>query len=101
MARALEGLAILAVEDRQPARALRLAGAAAVLREGAGTHLPPTTEAEHARAFDQARIALGPETGEAAWSGGRSMTLEQAVAYALAPATVESAELQQINRPGR
>jgi predicted ATPase/uncharacterized protein HemY len=99
LARALEGLAILAVEERQPERALRLAGAAAVLREWQGMHLRPATAAEHARTLDQARIALGPEASEAAGAGGRSMTLEQAVAYALAPAKSESAV--QLNRPGQ
>ena len=78
---ALEGLAGLAAATDEPQRALRLAGAAAALRQrlGIGAAWPPKME----RRLKPARLALAAAEQAAAWAEGATMTLEQAVAYAL------------------
>jgi hypothetical protein len=70
----------------QAERALRLAGAADALRETAA--LRPTTPEREAleQWLRPTRAALGAAEAEAARAAGRAMTLEQAVAYALADA---------------
>jgi predicted ATPase len=70
----------------QTARAARLSGAVAALREAYGLprRLPATWEKEAAGASD-GDVA----TGESGWAEGEAMTLEQAVAYALAETNPE------------
>jgi tetratricopeptide (TPR) repeat protein len=80
----LEGLAAVAVTQAQPERAARLFGAAEGLREAAGAPLPHAERAEHNRSVAAVRTVLGEEAFAAAWAEGRAMTLNQAVAYALA-----------------
>ena len=84
MPRALGGLAGAAVLSGSYVRAARLFGATAAMRDVSGI-------GEAARSFrnvferdeEETRTALGDEAFVAAWVDGRSMTLEQAVAYAL------------------
>lgn len=79
-------LARVAAMESQPARALRLAGAASAASEALGAledrYLAARAEAE--RELDSARQALDDRGAEAAWAAGAAMTLERAVAYALA-----------------
>jgi hypothetical protein len=82
--RALGGLAGAAVLAADYQRAARLFGAFAAMRERSGI----TEAAGSFRAINEtdeaaARAALDDDTFEAAWSEGRAMTREQAVAYAL------------------
>jgi predicted ATPase len=86
---ALAGMALLAAATERPARALRLAAAAAALGAPAGHHLPGAmsalgsgAELEHALA--EARRALGDEAADAARAEGQALTLGQAIAEALA-----------------
>jgi non-specific serine/threonine protein kinase len=89
----LLGYARLAAGEGQAARALRLAGAAAALRQTIGTSMGPAYQTYLRRGLELAWQALGEEAGEAAWAEGQRMTLEQAVAYALeAPATPQEEE---------
>jgi tetratricopeptide (TPR) repeat protein len=81
--RGLEGLAGVAAAQEQPERAARLFGAAEALREVIGEPLAPAYRAAHERDVAAVRALLGDATFEAAWAEGRSMTLEQAIAYAL------------------
>jgi DNA-binding NarL/FixJ family response regulator len=83
VAAALEGFAMLAAAQAQPERALRLAGAAAALRDATGRPRPPAERPRLERALAAARSALGP-AADAAWQRGRRLTAEQAVAAALA-----------------
>ena len=81
--RILESLAILAALGDDAERALRLAGAAAALREAAGI---PTTPAQHARidgALGAVRWGLSDRAYAPALAAGRAMSLEQAVRLAL------------------
>jgi non-specific serine/threonine protein kinase len=83
IAQCLEGLAIVAGGQGQPARAARLISAAAQVRETVGMPRLPHKRASTERGLSTVRSALGAWAFEAAWAAGRAMTLEQAVAYAL------------------
>jgi hypothetical protein len=80
VAQVLEALARLAAPaaGEQQERALRLAGAAAALREQAGQALAPDRQVTLTE-----RLALDSGAQETAWADGQAMTLEQAIAYAL------------------
>ncbi|HLK60521.1 MAG TPA: tetratricopeptide repeat protein [Chthonomonadaceae bacterium] len=80
----LEIFAKLEVKEERTERAARLWGAAEQLREEMGSPLPPKNQDEYARHLTAARRTLGEEAFSAAWAEGRAMTLEQAIAYALA-----------------
>ncbi len=86
----------LAAAKGQPERALRLTGAADVLRQASGSRSadPYLTRVE--RRIVAAREALGEASAEAAWTAGQAMRAEQALADAfsvedLPPTTTEHA----------
>jgi tetratricopeptide (TPR) repeat protein len=84
----LEHLAYFARGQSQQQRAVCLLGAAQVLREnmnspvGAGSVLADE-EAEYNHTVATARVALSDEGFAKVWAEGQTMTLEEAVAYAL------------------
>lgn len=80
---ALPGLAALATLEGDPARALRLAGAASGLEENAGIWAFPPIRERHERWLESARAALDPADSDAAWAEGRALGIEGAIAYAL------------------
>jgi predicted ATPase/DNA-binding SARP family transcriptional activator len=95
MARCLAGLAELAGAEGRPERAVRLCGATHVALQSLSTHLettdrdhqeriPATSQAEFERNLTALRVELSDEAFSAAWAEGQAMTLEQAVAYAMA-----------------
>jgi tetratricopeptide (TPR) repeat protein len=83
IARALEGWAGLAVGQCYAARALKLAAAAAHLRQ---LIQAPLTEAEHLK-LDQMLLpaweSLSKSVGTNAWAEGFAMTLEKAIQFSL------------------
>ena len=79
----LEAFAALAGGTRQPERAVRLWGAAAALRETLGYPLAPTEQVHHDRRVAAVRAQLDEATWQQAWTEGRAMPLDQAIAYAL------------------
>ena len=79
----LEALAITAAEQGHPERAARLWGAAEALREAVHAPLPSSYHPDYAPYLKTARTTLGEETFVAAWSEGRALKLEQAIALAL------------------
>ncbi len=79
----LEDFGVLAALSDQPERALRLAGAAAALREAIGAPLSPPEQAQLDAALAPARAALSEAEQAAAASQGRAMTPEQATEEAL------------------
>jgi predicted ATPase/class 3 adenylate cyclase len=81
----LAGLGSVAALDEEPERAARLWGAAERLRQAIGCRSAPAARATYERAMAAARAQLGDEAFAAAWAAGRAMTLEQAIAEALAP----------------
>lgn len=80
----LEALAGLAGRQGQPVRAARLLGAAAALRLEIGAPVPPDDEALVQTSTAAARGVLGPEAFAVEWAQGQRLTLDQAIAYALA-----------------
>jgi predicted ATPase/transcriptional regulator with XRE-family HTH domain len=76
------GLAAVAIANRQPERALRLAGAAIALSNAAALRLPPPEQEVLERAIETTSAALDERTVTAAWAAGRAMTLEEAIAEA-------------------
>jgi hypothetical protein len=86
-------LAGLAVAEGDLVDAFRLAGAAIGVREAVRTRLTPDNLPWLERRLEPARQALGGEAAAAAWAAGASMTLDDAVSYALRrpPTTAERA----------
>ena len=81
--RLLENLAMMAALDGDAARALRLAGAAASIRDEIDV---PITPAQHARidgAIGAVQWGLGQTARDQAWAAGRAMSVAEAVTYAL------------------
>jgi hypothetical protein len=80
----LEGLAEVAAGQRQPTRAFRLAAASARLRDAARADASPVEQAELDHALALVRPTLSETKAAVAWAEGQAMTLEQAIAYAMA-----------------
>jgi tetratricopeptide (TPR) repeat protein len=80
----LEAFAGLAAGAHQPARALRLAAAASVLRERIGTPIFPVEGATLERWLLPSRTTLGPAVAESIWAEGRTLSIEQACEDSLA-----------------
>jgi predicted ATPase/serine/threonine protein kinase len=78
IARLLECFACSAAEQRQAERSLRLAGAAAALRQNIGAPLTPAERAKLEPVLDSARQALST-SGAAAWLGGWTTRAENAM----------------------
>ncbi len=79
IARLLEAFASSASAQADPERALRLAGAAAALRQSIGTPLTAAEQAKLERALAPARSALSTSAGRTAWLEGWVMPVEKAV----------------------
>ena len=80
---ALAAFAHLAVGQNRLVRAVRLSGAADALREAVGFQQPPSDQQKYDRDLAAARQSLGKEAFARLWADGRTMTTEQAIAYAL------------------
>ncbi len=81
------GLVVMAgvlAEGAEPGRGARLLGAVDALVESSGQVLDPDDRAEHDQAVASARAALGDVAFDAARDEGKTMSLESAVAHALA-----------------
>jgi predicted ATPase/DNA-binding SARP family transcriptional activator/DNA-binding CsgD family transcriptional regulator len=88
----LEGFAALAVAQRQPRRGVRLAAAAAALRQTTNAFLPPNERATIDAAMQAARAALGEEIFAAVWAAGQALPVDQAITHALTTAAPGEAE---------
>jgi non-specific serine/threonine protein kinase len=85
----LNGLAQLAAAEGQPARALRLAGAAARLAEEGGIAAGRIRELGPSDRLAACWATLGSEAA-ASWAAGQALTLDEAVAEALTGAEFEA-----------
>jgi len=85
IARLLEELACLAADLERPRRALRLAGAAASLRERIGAPLLPTQRARLDSNLASSRTRLTVAEAAVAWKEGAELPIEPLVEYALPP----------------
>jgi hypothetical protein len=84
IARVLEGFAWLARRDRVFERALMLAGAAATVRQTFGVAPRPTEQAALERSLEPAWKSRDRAAARALWLAGGRMSLDEAIAYALA-----------------
>src|SRR5215207_1666411 len=75
--------ASLAGSQGKAARSARLWGAAEALREAIGTVLSPFERHLYEPYLTAARAQLDEAAWKAAWAGGRAMTTEEAIEYAL------------------
>jgi tetratricopeptide (TPR) repeat protein len=82
----VESMAEVACVEGMPRQAARLLGAAATLRATMQAPLRPTERASHERIVATTRNALSAETFERAWVEGAALSLDEAIAAALAPA---------------
>ena len=89
----LAGFAHIAALQGEPRRAVRLGGAAAAQTESSSTPLIPLFEALLTEGLEMARRALGEEAYAAAWAEGRLLSVEDAVAEALAIEVAPPAEV--------
>jgi non-specific serine/threonine protein kinase len=78
----VEAFAALALLEGDADRAARLFGAADALRETRSHPRPPADRATHEQRVATARALLGGPAFRAAWSQGRLLSLEQAIALA-------------------
>jgi predicted ATPase len=83
IARLLECFACSASLQFQAERSLRLAGAAAALRQNIGAPLTPAEQAKLEVYLDPARFALANTSGATAWLEGWGMPLEKAIEKAI------------------
>ncbi|HLV79193.1 MAG TPA: tetratricopeptide repeat protein, partial [Chthonomonadaceae bacterium] len=83
IAYSLEAFAALAAALGQAERAAKLFGTAEALREALSAPLRPSEKGDHDRAVASAQARLPAETFAAAWTLGRALTLDQAIAFAL------------------
>ena len=79
----IEGLACVAGAGGAAERAARLLGAAEALREAAGYQQATRTRALREPYVTAARARTDEKAWTTAWEEGRSMTFEEAIAYAL------------------
>jgi predicted ATPase len=87
VARLLECSACLAAAQLDAERSLRLAGAAAALRQNIGAPLTSAEQTKLEASLHAAREALTDRVGAKAWLEGWALTVEQAIAEMLMPET--------------
>jgi len=83
MAWCLERLAEVALSEDEAEKAAQVFGAAESLREATGSAIDPADQPEYQRYMAALRSQLGETAFAAAWTEGRVMPLEQAIAFAL------------------
>ena len=81
LAECLEGLAGVAVAQRQLERAARLLGAAETLREATGAPLSPRERVRYDRDVSTVRAGLGEAAFAAAWATGKAMPPEHVITH--------------------
>jgi predicted ATPase len=87
VARLLECSACLAASQLDAERSLRLAGAAAALRQNIGAPLTPAEQAKLQASLQPAREALTDTVGTQAWLAGWALPVEKAIDEVLMPET--------------
>jgi predicted ATPase/serine/threonine protein kinase len=90
IARLLECFACLAAVQSLPERSLRLAGAAAALRQTLGAPLTPSDQVKLERILEPARQALANTEDSTAWLEGWVLPVGKAVDEALTPNSVRA-----------
>jgi predicted ATPase len=83
IARLLECFAASAASQGQARRALRLAGAAASLRQNVGAPLTPAEQLKLETSLDPARQEMGNDSGASAWLNGWALSTDEVIQEAL------------------
>jgi len=83
IAHQLESLAFIAQRREDGHRAARLYGAAQTLRESIGIPMTPSEQVEYDGEIARLRAGMDEDAFNSAWTEGRAMTLERALACAL------------------
>jgi predicted ATPase len=86
IAECLERLTNLCISRNRHKEAATLLGAARALREGVRSLLAPNETKKHNRSLEVLCAALGDEAFQTSWAQGRSMTVDETIAYALSEA---------------
>ena len=90
IAHELECLAMIAKAQEEDERAARLFGAAEDLREKINIAMTPFERVEYDREVNDLRANMDESTFVKAWSEGRTMTIEEAIAFALESDSIKS-----------
>jgi tetratricopeptide (TPR) repeat protein len=90
IARLLECFACAAAARCETERSLRLAGAAAALRQDIGAPLTPTEQAKLEATLHPARQALTDTAGVTAWLEGWALPIDKAIEEVMTPEAVSS-----------
>src|SRR5204863_5370266 len=90
----LQSIGVAVAAHGRLAEAVQLWGTAEGLCAALGTSLPPTERAFVARAATTARAELGEEAFTLAWTEGRAMTPEQALAAQNQPVNADRTPTQ-------
>jgi predicted ATPase/class 3 adenylate cyclase len=90
IAHELECFASIAKAQEEDTRAARLFGAAAALREKINIAMTPFERGEYDREVSDLRANMDEATLVKAWSEGRAMTMEEAIAFALESDSIKS-----------
>ena len=83
VAHQLECFAFIAKAQEQGERAVKLMSAAEALREASSSPMTPQERIEYDREVAGLRAGMDEKTFASLWAEGRSMTMEQAIEYAL------------------
>jgi non-specific serine/threonine protein kinase len=83
IAHSLDSIAATASRAGFPEIGARLYGASERLREDLGAPIPPSERDRYETGLAMTRSAVGDEAYERAWSAGRALSLDDAVAQAL------------------
>jgi non-specific serine/threonine protein kinase len=90
IARAFDALAAVAGGLGNATRGATLLGAAAMIRERFGCVLPPPGRPRYERTLADLHVVLRDAAFAAAWDGGKRMSLDEAIQYALTTEQVET-----------
>lgn len=81
VALSLDLLAVLDADRRKPARAMKLAGASAAIKDSIAGEAPPEL-LDLPDSLERARSLITDEEVKAAWQAGQRMSVDEAIAYA-------------------
>ena len=84
VAHEMESFAAIALAEKEPQHLLKLLGAAEALREKSDSPMTDFERVEYDQMVTQGRSLLDKTDADVLWAEGRSMTMEQAIEFALA-----------------
>ena len=79
----LEGFAKAIGRTGEPQRAIRILAAVQAARDWMEINRPPIDQPDYKQSLDTFKLVMGEENFRAAWKEGTTMTIDQAMVYAL------------------